>query len=287
MERILSNMIIKYDQTLNGWIFRWVLLGLIGCVTTVSNAIELEWEKAEWVQGGFAIGKTEPGATIEFLNHKVRVQADGYFVVGFGRDLSEKHSLTVRINDKASKTVSITIKPREWKIERVDGLPPSKVSPTKPAVLKRIRKEARLVKRARDHERESTDFYQQFLLPAEGRISGVYGSQRVLNGQPKRPHFGLDIANKVGTPIYAPASGVIRLAHPDMFYSGATVVLDHGAGLTSTFLHLDKIHVKDSQSVKQGELIGTIGSSGRATGPHLDWRINWKDQRLDPALFLD
>ncbi|MCO7226027.1 M23 family metallopeptidase [Pleionea sp. CnH1-48] len=242
--------------------------------------------KQELKQGGYLIGQTRPGAQISFLKHHVDVNKKGRFVIGFGRDFGAKTHFDIHYQGK-QRRVALDIAPREWKIERIDGLPPSKVSPRKPEVLQRIRSEASLIRAARATRSELLAFEQEFVLPSKGRISGVYGSQRVLNGKPKRPHFGLDIAAPVGTPVYAPIDGVVSLSHDDMFYSGATLILDHGYGLSSTYIHLDKIEVEDGQQVKQGQLIARIGKSGRATGPHLDWRINWFEQRLDPALFVD
>ena len=165
-------------------------------------------------------------------------------------------------------------------------LPLFLVLPTHSAVLTRIKDDNRAVGKARALRDERIGFMQQFIWPAEGRISGVYGSQRVLNGKPKNPHYGVDVAGPVGQPVYAPADGVITLYHPDLYYSGGTLIMDHGHGITSTFLHLSKGHVKKGQVVKQGDLIAEIGATGRVTGPHLDWRMNWLNQRVDPALLV-
>jgi len=144
----------------------------------------------------------------------------------------------------------------------------------------------RQIAKARATRSQLSDFLDDFILPAQGRISGVYGSQRVFNGEPRRPHFGLDVANKVGTPVIAPVGGIITLAEDDMYYSGGTLIMDHGFGVSSTFIHLSKIHVTAGQRVEKGELIAEIGATGRVTGPHLDWRVNWYRERLDPALLL-
>ncbi len=242
--------------------------------------------RGELVQGGYLIAQVESDVGVEFLNKSVPKDQTGTFIVGFGRDHAAKDSLILTSRGKKYE-YPISIAPRQWKIERIDGLPPSKVTPKRPEVLKRISQEARQVREARAAISSLPFFLQQFRLPANGRISGEYGSQRILNGEPKRPHYGQDIAAAVGSPVYAPASGVVVLAHPDMYFSGATLIIDHGFGLTSTYLHLNEIKVKVGQSIEQGELIGTIGQTGRATGPHLDWRINWFEQRLDPALFIE
>jgi murein DD-endopeptidase MepM/ murein hydrolase activator NlpD len=175
---------------------------------------------------------------------------------------------------------------REYDIERVDGLPPKTVTPD-PEALERIREEGAMVSSARARRDGRTDYAEGFAWPASGRISGVYGSQRVLNGEPRRPHYGLDIAAPTGSPIYAPADGIITMAHPDMYFSGGTLILDHGQGLSSSFLHLSKILVETGTTVKKGDLIAEIGSTGRASGPHLDWRMNWLNRRVDPELLVE
>lgn len=143
-----------------------------------------------------------------------------------------------------------------------------------------------MVATARQHRDNHAYYAQGFTWPAKGRISGVYGSQRVLNGKPRNPHFGLDIAAPDGTEVFAPADGLVTLTHPDMLLSGGTIILDHGQGLSSTFLHLSKILVEAGAFVKQGDLIALIGSTGRASGPHLDWRMNWLDRRVNPQPLL-
>jgi murein DD-endopeptidase MepM/ murein hydrolase activator NlpD len=180
---------------------------------------------------------------------------------------------------------SIEINASSYDIERVDGLPPSTVSPD-PAAAARIMEEARMVATARQHRDKHAYYASGFSWPANGRISGVYGSQRILNGEPRNPHFGLDIAAPEGTDVFAPADGLITLTHPDMLLSGGTIILDHGQGLSSTFLHLSKILVEAGTFVHQGDLIARIGATGRASGPHLDWRMNWLDRRVNPQPLL-
>jgi murein DD-endopeptidase MepM/ murein hydrolase activator NlpD len=184
------------------------------------------------------------------------------------------------------ETLSLDVAPREYDIERVDGLPPRTVTPD-PEALERIREEAALVSNARARRDARTDYADGFAWPAGGRISGVYGSQRVLNGEPRRPHYGLDIAAPTGSPVYAPADGVVTMVHPDMYFSGGTIVLDHGQGLSSSFLHLSRTLVEAGQTVRQGDLIAEIGATGRASGPHLDWRMNWLNRRVDPQLLVE
>lgn len=238
------------------------------------------------VQGGLLFGEAEPGSSITLDGEPVVVSKDGQFVIGFGRDETGTRKLGVRSPGGDVLQKDLLVKSREYAIEHVDGLPPSRVTPD-PSVTARIQSDARLVSSARLHRDKQAFYAQGFKWPAKGRISGVYGSQRVLNGEPRRPHFGLDIAAPTGTSVYAPADGLITMTHPDLYFSGATIILDHGQGLSSTFLHLSKILVEAGTFVQQGDLIAEIGSSGRANGPHLDWRMNWLDRRVDPLPLLE
>ena len=235
--------------------------------------------------GSVIVGQTAPGAEVTLAGKPVQVDEDGWFVFGFGRDATGKRELQVRV-DENTLVRELVLQPREWAIQYVEGVPRETVNPP-PERLERIRKEAAMVGKARETNSTLTDFRQRFSWPLAAPITGVYGSQRYYNGEPRRPHYGVDLAAPEGTPVYAPAGGVVTLAHPDMFYSGGTLLIDHGLGLSSTFIHLHDIHVSVGERVEQGQLIGEVGSSGRATGPHLDWRINWFKVRLDPQWFLD
>ncbi len=263
-----------------------VVVGLL-----ISSSISLAQEplllslKGDFTQGGLVIGQVAPNTKVNFNGTKLRVSDDGYFVFGFHRDHEEDAKLTLTKGDN-KEIQPLLIRKRQYNIERVDGLPPSKVNPMKPEVLKRIRTEGGMVASARAKTSDISAFMQDFIWPAKGRLSGFYGSQRVLNGEPKRPHYGVDVAAPTGTPVIAPADGIVRLVHNDMFYSGGTLIVDHGFGVSSTFIHLNSIEVKEGQEIKQGDPIATIGASGRATGPHLDWRINWFKSRLDPQLLV-
>jgi murein DD-endopeptidase MepM/ murein hydrolase activator NlpD len=245
-------------------------------------AVELSGEA---IQGGLIFGQTNPGARVQLDETHVLVSAKGEFVIGFGRDETGERKLLVQQTDGTEELLALPIALREYKIERVDGLPPKTVTPD-PEAAARIREEGAMVSSARSRRDPRTDYDDGFSWPASGRISGVYGSQRVLNGEPRRPHFGLDIAAPTGSPVYAPADGIITLAHPDMYFSGGTVILDHGQGLSSSFLHLSKILAEAGTTVKKGDLIAEIGSTGRASGPHLDWRMNWLNRRVDPELLV-
>jgi len=253
-----------------------LLLGLL--VSMTAQALELTGEP---VQGGLIFGEAAPGSTVTLDGEPLLVSAEGLFVLGFGRDDSGSVELEVTAPNQATIRKTLAIASREYNIERIDGLPPATVSPP-PEVLERIRDDSRQVARARAKRDLRTDWTGGFIWPATGRLSGFYGSQRVLNGEPRRPHFGIDVAAPTGTPVVAPAPGIVTLAHPDMYYSGGTLILDHGLGLSSTFLHLDTIAVAVGDTLDQGEVIGTIGATGRATGPHLDWRMNWLNKRVDP-----
>jgi murein DD-endopeptidase MepM/ murein hydrolase activator NlpD len=231
------------------------------------------------------IGQTEPGNQVIFNGSSIRTSDDGVFLLGFGRDDKLNHSLTIKKDGAVLEQRKITIGKRSYQIQRIDGLPKSKVTPPK-RDWKRIKAETAEIKKARKLDDPRTDFLDGFIWPSKGRISGVYGSQRILNGEPRRPHFGIDVAAPTGTPVYAPAAGVVTLAHPDMFFSGGTLILDHGLQLSSSFLHLSRILVQVGDRVKQGDLIAEIGATGRVTGAHLDWRMNLRKARIDPQLLV-
>lgn len=237
-------------------------------------------------QGGVLIGKTLAGAKVSLDGKPVMVSKDGDFVLGFGREAALKANLNVVLptGEKISRVINLD--KREYNIQRINGLPPSKVTPMGKKVLARIREENAQVAKARKRRGERVDYANGFIWPSQGRISGVYGSQRVLNGKPRRPHYGVDIAMPTGTAVLAPADGVVTLAHPDMYFSGGTMIIDHGHGLSSTFLHLHKLHVPVGTEVKQGDCVAEIGATGRVTGPHLDWRMNWLNQRVDPTTLV-
>jgi murein DD-endopeptidase MepM/ murein hydrolase activator NlpD len=263
--------------------------------TAALSGLLLLWASASWaepvrwqgpvVQGGLLIGQAPPGSQVSFDGVSVAVSEDGQFLFGFGRDHDQASELVVTL--PSGEPWRRTLKPdsRDFDIQRIDGLPDNMVTP--PAeTLARIRREAELARAVRANPSDRTDWTEGFVWPLSGRISGVYGSQRILNGQPRAPHWGLDIAAPTGTPVRAPAGGEVRLIHPDMYFSGGTIFLDHGHGLISSFLHLSEILVERGQIVKQGQIIGQVGATGRATGPHLDWRISWHDVRVDPQLLL-
>ena len=254
-----------------------------GSTAAAETGVRLDGPRS---QGGLLRGRVASGAAVEFEGVPVRVSTDGWFLVGFGRDAPPEAKLEVVLPDGRRERMALEVDRREYDIQRIDGLPPRKVTPRSEADLARIREDVRLVKEARAIDEPRTDFLGGFRWPIKGRISGVYGSQRILNGEPRRPHFGIDIAAPTGTKVLAPADGVVTLVHRDMFFSGGTMIVDHGHGLSSAFLHLSRILVEKGERVVQGQPIGEVGSTGRSTGPHLDWRINLFDRRLDPALLV-
>lgn len=248
-----------------------------------AQALDLD---GSFKQGGMVIGQTESGGKIFLDEKEVLVGPEGRFVIGFGRDAEKNAILKIVSATGTSEELTLTIEPQTYNIDRVDGLPERTVTIPEEEKMRR-KKEQGMVAEARSQVSSFLDWAGGFLKPAEGRITGVYGSQRILNGQPRWPHYGLDIAGEVGTPVKAPAGGVVRLAEKNFLLEGGIIIIDHGFGVNSTFLHLSKVSVNVGQRVEQGDDIGAIGMTGRATGSHLDWRINWGSVRLDPALVLD
>ncbi len=262
-------------------IFR-LLLVLIFFLPTQINAIEF---KGKFLQGHYIIGKTIPSAEIIIDKKKVKVSDDGFFVFGIDRDRKFDVSITKIINGKKEKITKKVLK-RKYNIQRIDGLEESKVTPPE-SVYKRIKEENNKIGKARSINSDLPFFKNQFIMPVEGIISGVYGSQRILNGKPKWPHYGIDIAAKKGTKIKSSASGIVTMAESDLYYTGGTIIMDHGHGISTIYSHLATLNVKLGDEVLQGDIIGTVGSTGRSTGPHLDFRINWFQTRLDPMSVLN
>ena len=237
-------------------------------------------------QGSFILGKTSPGAKVKIDNKDVLVTKDGHFVFGIGRD--RKNNITIRvIKDKKLDVIIKKVFKRKYKIQRIDGLPEKKVTPPK-EVYERIKRENKLIGEARSIESDLTFFTKKFINPLDNAIvTGVYGSQRILNGKPKWPHYGLDFAAKEGTKVKAMLDGTATMVETDLFYTGGTLIFDHGHGVSTLYMHMQKIFVKKGQKVKQGDIIGTVGSTGRSTGAHLDIRLNWFGTRLDPMTVLN
>ena len=259
-----------------------ILLILVFFTSTV-QAVEF---KGKFIQGHFIIGKTDPGAKITIDKKKIKLTNDGFFVFGLGRDRKNDVVIVKNLNGKDKKIIKKVFK-RKYKIQRIDGLDKKKVTPPE-EVYERIKNENNLIGNARSINSNLVFFKEKFIQPLDNAIiTGVYGSQRILNGKPRWPHYGLDFAGDLGTPIKAMADGIVTLAEKDLYYTGATLIFDHGHGISTLYMHMDKIFVEKDDIVKQGDIIGTVGSSGRSTGPHLDIRLNWFNVRLDPATVLE
>lgn len=238
-------------------------------------------------QGELVIGQTEPGSRVSLDDRELRVDEAGRFVFGIGRDQTAAARVESIHPDGTTHKVAMDIEPRHWRIERVDGLPPQTVTPD-PDIAARIAREQAMVNQARSRNDARSDFAGGFRRPVEGgRISGVYGSQRILNGEPRAPHMGLDIAMPTGTAVVAAAAGIVSFAHSDLVLTGGTLLIDHGHGISSSYLHLSRLDVSIGQRVEAGQTIAAIGASGRASGPHLHWGLNWFETRLDPALLIE
>jgi murein DD-endopeptidase MepM/ murein hydrolase activator NlpD len=249
----------------------------------VSNALDI---KGDFIQGGLLFGKTDLDDILFYNSKKVPIDETGEFLIGLGR----KHPIfgELKVIKPTSETIikKIEIKQREYKIQKINNLEKSKVTPPE-KFYKRIKEEGFKIKKAKSFEVKKSYYHAGFEMPAQGIITGVYGSQRILNGIPKRPHYGIDIANKIGTPILSPSDGVIVLVEKNLYFSGGTIIISHGRGFTSSLLHLKDILVEEQSIIKKGEVIGLMGDTGRATGSHLDWRMEIRGVRVDPYLLVE
>jgi len=256
---------------------------LIFFISFKSYAVEFN---GKFIQGHYIIGKTDQNSTVTIDKRKVKVSKDGYFA--FGLDRERKYDVVIQIG-KDGKTNKIIkkVQKRKYNIQRIDGLEEKKVTPPE-EVYERIKNENKLISEAREINSDLDFFKDKFILPFENAIiTGVYGSQRILNGKPRWPHYGIDFAGDLGTPIKAMADGVATLVENDLYFTGATLIFDHGHGISTLYMHMNEIFVEKGDIIKKGDIIGTVGSSGRSTGPHLDVRLNWFGTRLDPATVLD
>ena len=240
----------------------------------------------KFIQGHFIIGKTDPNTKIKIDKKQIRVSKDGYFAFGLSRD--RKYDVVITIEENGVKEkITKRVQKRKYNIQRIDGLEEKMVTPPE-EVYERIKKDNKLITKARTVDTNLDFFKDKFIVPVDDAIiTGVYGSQRILNGKPKWPHYGLDFALKEGSPVKAMINGTVTLAEPDLYYTGGTLIFDHGHGISTLYMHMNEIFVKKGQKVKQGEVIGTVGATGRATGAHLDVRLNWFGVRLDPATVLN
>ncbi|PTS87195.1 M23 family metallopeptidase [Caulobacter sp. HMWF009] len=240
-----------------------------------------------FVQGGFALGRTAPRAALDLDGTAVgNASADGLFVIGFDRDAGPTSVLTVSTED-GSASHEAAIAPGSFDIQRIDGLPDNQVKPEDPALLERIAAEGARKAVGFASVADLDDFQTGFILPLEGaRRSARFGGQRILNGEPRRPHYGVDLAAPVGAPVRAPAAGLVVFAETGLHFEGGLILIDHGQGLITAYLHLSKILLSAGTKLNQGQLIGAVGQEGRATGPHLCWRMKWHGRNLDPALMV-
>ncbi len=262
-------------------IFRLFFI-IICLIPTHLNAVEF---KGKFLQGHFIIGITDPSAQIIVGKKEVKVSKDGYFVFGIDRDRKFDLIITKVQNGKKEKIIKKILK-RKYNIQRIDGLEESKVTPPE-SVYKRIKEENNKIGEARAINSNLLFFKERFIMPVEGIISGVYGSQRILNGKPRWPHYGIDIAAKKGTMIKSSGSGTVTMAEDDLYYTGGTIIMDHGHGISTIYSHLETVIVSVGDEINQGDIIGTVGSTGRSTGPHLDFRVNWFQTRLDPMSVIN
>ena len=241
--------------------------------------------KGDLTPGGLIHAFLPPNSSATLNGKNIFVASDGLLVFGFGRNAKKRQILVVKTADGKIKHRSFQLKPRKYLVQRIDGLPKNMVTPPQ-AYWARIKHEAKILNTVRRLTSKRRDFLNGFIWPVKGRVSGVYGSQRILNGKPSRPHSGIDIAAPQGTLIRAAASGKILLSHPGMFYTGKTIVIDHGCGVSTIYIHLSKIVIREGQEVKKGAIIGEVGETGRATGPHLHWGLTWNGVNLDPSLVV-
>ena len=261
-------------------IYRFFLVLFIFTTSQV-NAIEFQ---GKFIQGHFILGKTNPQAKVLVGKKEVKISKDGFFVFGIDRDRKFDLTFTKIENNKKTKIIKKVLK-RKYNIQRIDGLEENKVTPPE-SVYKRIKKENNAIGEARAINSNLLFFKEKFVMPVEGIISGVYGSQRILNGKPRWPHYGIDIAAKQGTMIKSSGAGVVTMAEDDLYYTGGTIIMDHGHGISTIYSHLENVLVSVGDQINQGDIIGTVGSTGRSTGPHLDFRVNWFQTRLDPMSVL-
>ncbi len=225
-------------------------------------------------------GRTDPAASVSLDGRKLLLTTKGEFVFGFDRDAGPQAELRVKLPGHAELVKHYTVRKRAWEIQRIEGLPPKFVNPL-PETEQRIAAEAVLIKAAHERDTPIDDFAEPFVWPSKGRVSGVFGNQRILNGTPKQPHYGVDMAVPVGTPVHAPAGGIIALAEPDLYFTGGTLIVDHGHGLSSVVVHLSKLFVKPGERVQRGQVIALSGMTGRATGPHVHWGVYWFGAHVD------
>ncbi|MDX3774054.1 M23 family metallopeptidase [Chromatiaceae bacterium AAb-1] len=263
---------------MKGWVKALLLIASSSVIADTEIALQ-----GTLTQGSLILGKAPAGSQVFFNEQPLQVSPEGRFVFGIGRDAALQHQLMVK-HQNQQQVIPLQFSQREYDIQHITGVAQKYVSP--PAeVTARIQSDNQKVRAVRQTLTQDEFIFSSPLKPAEGRISGVYGSQRIFNGEPRNPHYGLDIAAPTGSPVIAPWNGTVLLAD-DLYFSGLTLIIDHGFGVTSTYMHLSKFTVQPGEQIIQGQKIAEIGATGRVTGPHLDWRLNWFQERLDPALLL-
>lgn len=261
-----------------------LLLGALSTGLWAASGSALEF-KSRWVQGAPIFGSVAPGSSLAVDGRDVPVSASGNFVLGLAYDAAPTAHLTLRLSDGSVEQHAFAVEQRKYQTQHISGLPKAMVTPPR-SVLDRIRDDRARVLDARNHLTRRDDSFAPFDWPVRARITGEFGAARILNDVPRQPHFGIDMAAPQGTPVRTPAGGIVRMADPDLYYTGGTIILDHGYGLSTTYLHLSKLDVLVGQAVEKGQIIGEVGQTGRATGPHLCWRANWFDVRVDPSLLV-
>ncbi|MGL5907780.1 MAG: M23 family metallopeptidase [Shewanella sp.] len=260
---------------------QWIVVAGFSSLASISHAQEVSFT-GKFEQGALIRAQVPVGTQVRLNEKDIKVSPEGYLAFGFDRDGAQQQQLTLVYPNGLTEIKPLTVAQRQYNIQHVKGIS-NKIMKPDPIAQERAAKDAAQVKAARAILSDHTAVFQDFIWPLTGRISGVYGSQRIYNDVPGNPHFGVDVAAKTGTVVVAPADGVISLSVPDMFYSGGTMVIDHGYGVSSSFLHLSKLYVSAGTRVKQGQALAEVGATGRANGPHLDWRLNWYQMRLDPT----
>jgi len=239
----------------------------------------------EAVQGGIIIGATEPGTKVILNGEPLMVSERGNFLFAFDRDHKGTAHLDVEYPDDERESLSIDVATREYDVQRIEGVASKYVSPSAEQ-LAQIARDRELKRTARPTDTAHDWFAEDFIWPVKGTITGTFGLQRYFNGEPRRPHYGVDVAAPTGTPVAAPAPGIVRLAEPELYFEGGAIFLDHGHGMISVMMHLSRVDVEVGQQVAQGDIIGAVGATGRVTGPHLDWRMYWRRAHVDPALLV-
>jgi murein DD-endopeptidase MepM/ murein hydrolase activator NlpD len=265
------------------WLGRLLVALVLATFATPSFAQSRVELTGEAIQGGIIVGKTDPGTKAILDGEPLMMSALGNFVFGFDRDHEGAAHLDLEYPDETRESLLIDVAKREYDVQRIEGVASRYVSPSAEQ-LARIRSESVIKRAAKPQDTDANWFAERFIWPVKGTITGTFGLARFFNGEARRPHFGVDVAAPTGTPVAAPAPGVVTLAEPDLYFEGGLIFLDHGQGLISALMHLSRVDVQVGDEVAQGDIIGAVGATGRVTGAHLDWRMYWRSAHVDPAL---